>query len=278
MSLKLRERETPGLGGRGFLALGVLLLLLFQRLSGYPLNTSRRFFRTLTRPLLVPAQMVLQLTHSVGDRFTDADSLRAEIRRLKTEVTKAQLEARLGKEAKLQAERLKDALSIRRTIRERLPDTPLYANVVGASISRQERRLTLDLGSKDGVTVDSPVIYGEDVLGRVVSVSETKSRVLLIQDIVSALGILIEGNRTPGVAQGTGGELLTLSEFPDKTYLSEGALVLTGSLSSYYPKGLVVGVLEADGDNWVVRPRRNPTRIEEAFVVPLHARDQTSGN
>lgn len=269
MALRLRERDTPGLRGRGFLLLGVFAGLLAQRFLGMTLEAPRRLFRTLSIPVFAPFQAARVMTGNVTGQFQSVETLQSRIQELETQLAAARLEARLGDEARLEAERLKQALAVRGETRDRLPTEPLFAHVVGSSPHPHERRITLDRGSRHGVTLDSPVIYGDEVLGRVVQVLPSTSRVLLVQDPLSALGVLLEGERAPGVAQGLGGPVLELSGLPEDVRLIEGTRVLTGSLSAYYPKGLVVGILERADDGWVVRPRRDPFRLEEAFILPL---------
>lgn len=269
MSLRLRDRHTPGTRGRGLVLVGVLAGLLAQRILGLTLEAPRRLFRTVSIPVFAPFQAARVTTGMVTGQFQEVVALQARIQELEEQLAVAQLEARLGDEARLEAERLKQALAVRGETRDRLPTEPLFAHVVGSSPHSHERRITLDRGSRHGVTLDSPVIYGDDVLGRVIQVLPWTSRVLLVQDPLSALGVLLEGERAPGVAQGLGGPLLELSGLPEDVRLVAGTRVLTGSLSAYYPKGLVVGILEELDGRWLVRPRRDPFRLEEAFILPL---------
>ena len=274
MALRLRDRQTPGSRGRGFVVLGVLGALLAQRLLGLTLQAPRRLFRTVSIPFFAPFQAARVATGTVTGQFQEVETLQERIQELEQQLAVARLEARLGDEARLEAERLKQALAVRGETRDRLPSEPLFAHVVGASPHPHERRITLDRGSRHGVTLDSPVIYGDDVLGRVVQVLPGTSRVLLVQDPLSALGVLLEGERAPGVAQGLGGAQLELSSLPADVRLIAGTRVLTGSLSAYYPKGLVVGILEEADGAWMVRPRRDPFRLEEAFILPLEGGDR----
>lgn len=269
MALLLRDRQTPGARGRGLVLLGVFVGLLAQRFLGLTLEAPRRLFRTLSIPLFAPFQAARVTTGTVTGQFQEVEALQERIQALEQQLAVARLGARLGDEARLEAERLKQALAVRGETRDRLPSEPLFAHVVGASPHPHERRITLDRGSRHGVTLDSPVIYGDDVLGRVIQVLPGTSRVLLVQDPLSALGVLLEGERAPGVAQGVGGPLLELSSLPADVHLVAGTRVLTGSLSAYYPKGLVVGILEEIDGQWLVRPRRDPFRLEEAFILPL---------
>jgi rod shape-determining protein MreC len=256
--------------------LGVLGGLLAQRILGLTLEAPRRLFRTVSIPFFAPFQAARVTTGTVTGQFQEVEALLARIHELEQQLAVARLEARLGDEARLEAERLKQALAVRGETRDRLPTDPLFAHVVGASPHPHERRITLDRGSRHGVTLDSPVIYGDDVLGRVIQVLPSTSRVLLVQDPLSALGVLLEGERAPGVAQGLGGPHLELSGLPADVRLVAGTRVLTGSLSAYYPKGLVVGILEELDGRWLVRPRRDPFRLEEAFILPLGAGDTSA--
>lgn len=230
----------------------------------------RRIFRRISAPFFYPLEVLRGLTDGVGARLESSAALRAALREAEERAARAELAARRAEEARLESARLQEALAARAATSLSFATEPLLARVIGRAPHPRQWRLTLDLGTDHGVTQDSPVLYGDDLLGRVVEVSARRSRVLLVQDPLSALGVLIEGHRSPGVAQGTGAGVLALTDVPADVSLTEGDRVLTGSLSAYFPKGLVVGALVRRPDGTLgVRPRRDPLRIEEAFVLPL---------
>lgn len=275
--MKSRDLPVQLFPGRGYLALLVLTLglILSQRLFELRFQTARSLFRWVSGPVHLPFRAAHGLGSSVSQHFQETDDLRERLAAAEARAAEAETRARLGDEARLEAERLKRALAARGETEARFADALLFAHVVGGTATPLEHRITLDRGAEHGVVVDSPVIYGEDVLGRVVEVHPSRCRVLLINDPLSAIGVHVEGSRSPGVAQGNGGPLLDLTNLPEGSELPTGALVLTGSLSAYYPKGLVVGVLELDGETPRLRPRRDLLRLEEAFVLPVR---RPSGN
>lgn len=72
--------------------------------------------------------------------------------------------------------------------------TLLAARVVGfahASSQSGERRVTIDVGSRDGVTKDLTVIAGAGLVGRVVSVAAWTSDVLVVGDRELTVGVRV---------------------------------------------------------------------------------------
>jgi rod shape-determining protein MreC len=252
----------------------ILLLVMLggiygQRLFDLQFLGLRSAFRWISRPVFFPFRSADSLATEVSTQFTGVHDLEKRLRTAESRAATAEMRARLGEEARLEAERLKRALGVRGKTEGRFLTTLLFAHVIGRSPHPLERRITLDRGAEHGVVVDSPVIYGEDVLGRIIEVLPRTSRVLLIDDPLSAIGVHLEESRSPGVAQGNGSSLLDLTNVPEGSSLTEGTLVLTGSLSAYYPKGLVVGILELNEGKPQLRPRRDLVRLEEAFILPL---------
>lgn len=244
-------------------------LILTQRLLDLRFQWARDGFRWLSTPVFLPFEWTRGLGGTLAARLQEVDVLRARLEDAEQRAARAELRARLGEEAHLEAERLEQALAVQGETRGRYPREPLFAHVVGRSPHPNERRITLDRGREHGVVADSPVVFGEDVVGRVLQIFPGRCRVLLIDDPLSAVGVLVEGDRSPGVARGTGDGTLELADLPEDSHLVEGIRILTGSLSAYFPKGLVVGTLELEGETWRVRPRRDLVRLEEAFILPL---------
>lgn len=266
----MRFREpTSSASPRRLPVLGVLLLAAWtQGAMGWRLDGARAAFRSLSAPLFAPFEACVAGARAVDRRFADVDALHAALEAARQRAAKAEHRAQVGEEARREAQRLRRALEARGQGAEAQRRPARFARVIGRSAFPRERRVTLDLGSTDGVRVDDPVIYGDNLLGRVLQVFEDRCRVLLIQDPASAVGVLLEGDRSPGVAMGTGDPDLRLTHLPDQTRPAEGDRVLTGSLSAYYPKGLVVGVVSrVEGAAVHLRPGLDPLRLEEAFVL-----------
>lgn len=74
---------------------------------------------------------------------------------------------------------------------------------VGASGSAGPERVTVDVGSRDGVEVDTTVVAAEGLVGRVVSVAPWTSDVLVVGGPDLALGVRVGERGVIGSASGT---------------------------------------------------------------------------
>lgn len=119
------------------------------------------------------------------------------------------------------------------------------ANVVMRDPANWWRMVEIDLGSRDGITENLPVLTQEGLVGRISSVGYERSQVVLIGDPNCRVSALVED-----AAQDTG--ILTASgpldsSLSDLTYLSStttlksGQQVVTSGIGGIFPKGIPLG-------------------------------------
>lgn len=125
----------------------------------------------------------------------------------------------------------------------------LSARVIGSSLSGLERSALLDKGRDDGIVDDAPVLGPEGLVGRISWVGRRTSKVLLLIDSQSAVGVRIGETGEVGILEGTGEDDLRL-ELVSLEALNEGAIkrgdvVLTsGQEGGIFPPGVPIGRIE----------------------------------
>lgn len=119
------------------------------------------------------------------------------------------------------------------------------AKVVSFAPGNFEWTVTLDRGARAGVKKDMPVASGEGLVGRVIDVSETRSKVMLLTDPRMSVGIRLAGSGETGVTQGLPGkDVLQVDLIDPDTAVEEEELVLTSGLQqARFPPGLPVGTV-----------------------------------
>lgn len=230
--------------------------------------------------LLAPVQSGLySATEGVGNFFSrmfSGSDLQAENQELEARV--AELEAQLQnyQEVKLENERLAGLLNFD-THTEDL--TVVGARVIGKSPSHWFNILIINVGLKDGIKVDMPVVTGDGLVGRVVDCGPNFSRVMAIIDSSSGVDAVVERTRDYGIVKGTvtsGGEskLLTLSNLPLDADLVPGDTVITSGLSGVFPKGIKIGKVSevspsSDGmsNKAIITPWVDFEHLEEVLVI-----------
>ncbi|MFS8874939.1 rod shape-determining protein MreC [Synechococcus sp. R5-13] len=128
---------------------------------------------------------------------------------------------------------------------EQMPQAGIPAAVVGRSADHWWQQLTLSRGSRHGVRVGDVVMAPGGLIGRVESVTPNTSRVLLISDPTSRVGVMLSRSRHMGILRGTGTQSAILDFFDKAPKVEVGDVVVTSGLSSFYPAGVVVGTVRA---------------------------------
>lgn len=125
------------------------------------------------------------------------------------------------------------------------PAKGLAAPIIGRSADHWWQQIILGRGSQDGIRVGAIVSGTGGVVGRVVQVSSTTSRVLLISDPSSQIGVTIARSRFMGYMRGQS-ESRAVMEFFDKVPdVRPGDVVTTSSFSRLFPAGLPIGRVES---------------------------------
>lgn len=247
------------------LFLFVVILLTTQTRSADRRQAGAIGTAALTVLLPVQAGMV-RVADGVGrlwQRYTEIGRLRVENARLRAQVdTLAQEVASLREEA-LATARLERLLDLRSQSAYRT----LAVRVIGRDATRWFSTAVIDRGSRDGVRVNAPVITPDGVVGRVIEVTPSASRVLLIADSRSAVSVLVQRSREIGVVEGRGEWLLHLKYLSRAVAVQEGDVVVTSGLGGIFPRGLIVGRI-------VKVVREEGALLQEAEVEPAGALDR----
>jgi rod shape-determining protein MreC len=119
------------------------------------------------------------------------------------------------------------------------------ANVVVRDPANWWRTVQIDLGTRDGLRTNLPVLTTDGLVGRVSSVSLTRAVVVLLGDPDCKVASRIEETGDTGVAGAGGpfdGSLITLSCYSTKDInLKAGQRVVTSGMGGIFPKGIPVG-------------------------------------
>ena len=182
-----------------------------------------------------------------------------------------ELRARLlaVKEVGLENQRLKKLLDFV----EADPRIVLPALVVAEDASSWARTIIIDKGGRHGVQEGAPVVVAEGVVGRVIKVAASSSRILLVTDASSSIAGLVQRTRTRGVVRGNGHSLSL--EFALRNDLVEAQdLIITSGMGGVFPKGLVVGEVSSVQRNEFglfqqieLTPVVDFSRLEEVLVL-----------
>lgn len=157
-------------------------------------------------------------------------------------------------------------------LRERAGVETVAAEIIAGPADLEFRDMTIDKGRADGVERDMAVISPAGVVGRVHLTSPRAARVQMLIDRNAAAGAMIERTRAQGLVVGQG-TTLRMDYVPGTADVKQGDLVVTSGIDQIYPKGFVIGTIEAvergsgTYHEIVVRPSVDFSRLEEVLVV-----------
>ena len=126
-----------------------------------------------------------------------------------------------------------------------LPEQTLSAPIIGRPADQWWQQVTLGRGSNDGV-VDGSVVLGiGGLVGRVTHVTPHTSRVLLISDPSSQIGVTVSRSRAMGYLRGQTGDKAIMVFFEKLPDVRPGDVIATSKLSQLFPSGLPIGRVES---------------------------------
>jgi rod shape-determining protein MreC len=133
---------------------------------------------------------------------------------------------------------------LRKLINENINSDEVLAKVLIDKESPFLKSIVLNKGSRDKIKIGMAVVDGVYLVGKVIEVNFTNSRVLLLSDLNSKIPILLEPIGIQGVATGTGknyGEIqYAKQEYKDKITTNE-IIVYTSGIGGLFKPGLPVG-------------------------------------
>jgi len=120
-----------------------------------------------------------------------------------------------------------------------------FAHVVLRDPANWWRTAQIDLGSRDGVRENLAVLTSDGLVGRVSSVSLTRSQVVLIGDPNCNVAALVQNEtRDAGVISSGGpfdNSLVELRTFSGNVNLKPGQKIVTSGLGGIFPAGISIG-------------------------------------
>jgi rod shape-determining protein MreC len=158
--------------------------------------------------------------------------------------------------------------------RENTSQEGVIAPVIGRSSDHWWQHLTVAKGSRDGISIGDVVSGTGGLVGRVIQVTPNTSRVLLISDPSSQVGVTISRSRSMGYIRGQSESRVVMEFFDKVPDVQPGDAVTTSSLSQLFPPGVPVGVVESVNLNRSPAPEAvieltSPiSRLEWVIITP----------
>ena len=246
------------------LALGMLVTDRREAMAAEGYGPVRAQFDQVMQPvtgvLAAPVRWIRQGSEFVGGYFFAV----SENRRLKQRV--AELER--WRDAAIALKNINTRYEALLQLRTEPPIPMVSARVVADARGPFSNSRLADAGASRGIKVGNPVLSERGVVGRVVGVTGTASRVLLLTDIDSRTPVLIDRTNARAILTGDGGPAPRLDYVRGRETIQEGDLILTSGDGGIYPRGLPVGIAARDARGvWRARLYADQAAIDYVRIL-----------
>ena len=259
-----------------WVAVFIVGLLAFTTVKGkYDLKISKNVVNTILSPFQSAITSISNATKKIGVISWEMVTVYEQNKMLRSEVE--QLRQRDVNVNEIMAEntRLTNILNYKNAVKQF--DTAV-AKIISYDSSNLTNSITINLGAKDGMQKNMPLITPQGLVGTIVAVYEHSAKVQLILDPRSAVGAIIQRpeSRVIGIMQGSVGvqTLAKMLNIPRDADVVVGDNVLTSGYGGLYPKGIVIGeVVEVTNEAGgllkyaTVKTAVDFYRIEEVLVI-----------
>lgn len=230
---------------------------------------------TVFSPVQRLSAIVSKKFDSFSGGFISSNTYRKKVEELEAELEKCRSQLVDYEQLKNENELYEEFLGVKE-------ENPEYKFCSAGVISRDSADMfhsfTINQGSKKGIAVNDPVIFGKYLVGIVVSVSPTQSVVRTILDPKVNVGAYEirtrEGGYVTSTAQLSAKGVCKLSNISNATAIATGGTVCTSGIGGVYPKDLIIGSVTQILDNEydisayaVVQPGVDVSKVDAVFVI-----------
>ncbi|MBR9978792.1 MAG: rod shape-determining protein MreC [Bacteroidetes bacterium] len=178
----------------------------------------------------------------------------------------------------MQLRRLRqENMELRRKIgfRDRSTWPLVPAEIVGKNLTSGQNMITLDVGRRDSIEVNMPVINEEGLVGKIVATSERHSIAMLAVNRGFRATAKIKRSRIDGIIAWDAGEYLLLRNVRKSADALPGDTIVTSEYSNIFPPEIMIGIIRDIGPSEdggphsriEVEARVNFAALERVFVV-----------
>ena len=260
-------------------AVGLLAALIFYSLNiphNRNANVIERWGITVFEPIMKPFYQLSLLGEGVVDNYLDLVNVRRENLHLRADIKALNSRVIAAEEACQENRRLTRLLDVKNTIKE----PTLTATIIGEDLSPWFGTLVIDRGTSSGIAEGMSVVAADGVVGQVVKVARTSSRVLLLTDHSSGIAATIQRSRARGVVKGKGDGLCQLEFTTREEDVKVGDIVVSSGIGGVFLKGLPIGevTMVKRGEYGIfqtvtIHPSVNIAHLEDVLVVLRNGND-----
>ena len=238
-----RNRQTQFLGG----LITIIILIILIVLSNVD-TTEKSFFDSLGNKLINPIQVtftrVINKIKKNQSYYTDLEDLRSKNIKLEEENRELSEQVRELEILRSENKQLQEFMNMNLTEKYATYDT-IPAYVISKDISNYSNNIVVNVGKRDGVEKNMVVIADQGLVGHVISVTETSSKIQVIVDSASTVSSKISTTEESILCKGTldNDDIVRATYIPINADLIPGDIVVTSGIG-IYPEGIYIGSIK----------------------------------
>lgn len=233
-------------------------------------NAVERAMMSVLAPVLKPVYRLSGFVVDVWDGYVRLVDTHRENLQLREDIRRLNERVRESNELYLTNQRLERLLDMKKNVKSPV----VAAEVVGEDATSWFRTLILNRGSSNGIREGMAVIAADGIVGQIVKVAASTSRVVLLTDHASGIAATIQRSRARGVVKGKSEMLCTLDFTTREEDVKVGDLVISSGIGGVFQKGLPIGevTMVKRGEYGIfqtvtIRPSVNLAHLEEVLIV-----------
>lgn len=238
--MNLMFSNGPSLPNR--LALGlfmsIALIIFDHKLDGF--GTTRVYLNSFVSPLQYLANLPGQLLNASASRLVSHERLLSDNAKLTHDAMVMNGQLQLLTFLQEENDRLRSLLNSPVQDNTRT----VVAELMAVDNNPYSHQIVINKGAINGVFEGQPVLDDNGIVGQIMQVSSTNSRVLLIADVTHAIPVRIARNNVRLIVSGSGslGELL-IPHVAHSSDLKIGDILLSSGLGNVFPEGYPVATI-----------------------------------
>ena len=220
------------------LLLSVALILFDHKLDGF--GTTRVYLNSLVSPLQYLANLPGQMLNASASRFVSHERLFNDNAKLTHDaiVMNGQLQRLIFLQQ--ENDRLRSLLNspVQDNTRK------IVAELMAVDNNPYSHQIVINKGAINSVFEGQPVLDDKGIVGQIMQVSSTNSRVLLIADVTHAIPVRVARNNVRLIASGSGSlDELLIQHVAHSSDLKIGDILLSSGLGNIFPEGYPVATI-----------------------------------
>lgn len=252
------------------LLIGLGLVIMFSSLPKNETGLFSEILNAVVRPFYSSIFFVKDNLKRLLNSYFLLVTVNQENELLKKENARLRMDNSGLMEKEYENRRLKNFLGLKASL-----DYPsILAQVIGLDASGVYRTVFINRGREDGITYNMPVMVSDGVVGKILAASAKMSQVGLITDASVSIDARVDRTRDRGVVVGDSNNACVLKYLNRKASVKPGDRVITSGLDGFFPKGLLIGVVESvqPGQQGLfleasVQPTANFYEMEEVLII-----------